>query len=351
MSKLRVGVSVGDLNGVGMEIIFKTFRDKAMQEMCTPLVFGNAKAAGFYRKATKSNDFSFNIVSTAKEAVANKANLVVVSNEEINIQPGTPSKETGAFAAESLKAATDALSQGLIDVLVTAPIDKNTIQSADFNFPGHTEYLTHYAGQKESLMFMISENIRVATLSNHVAVKDILAEITQDKLRAKLDILIKSLQNDFGIVKPKVAVLGLNPHAGDNGQIGNEEKEIIQPALKSYTNDDAIVMGPYSADGFFGNGTYKQFDAVLSMYHDQGLVPFKLLSFGSGVNFTAGLPVVRTSPDHGVAYDIAGKNTVDENSFRQAIYAAIDIFKMRKKLKEWRENPLEHHELKSDRKH
>jgi 4-hydroxythreonine-4-phosphate dehydrogenase len=350
MSKLKVGISVGDLNGVGMEIIFKTFRNRAMNDMCTPIVFGNAKAAGFYRKATKSNEFSFNIVNSVSEISVDKANLVAISNEEISLTPGTASKQTGAFAAQSLKAATEALSKGEVDVLVTAPIDKNTIQSADFNFPGHTEYLTNFAGEKESLMFMVSENIRVATLSNHVALKDVVHDISQDKIKAKLDILIKSLQDDFGVVKPKVAVLGLNPHAGDNGQIGEEEKEIIIPALKAYNQNDAIVMGPYSADGFFGNGSYKQFDAVLSMYHDQGLVPFKILSFGSGVNFTAGLPVVRTSPDHGVAYDIAGKNTVDENSFRQAIYMAIDVFKMRKKLKEWRENPLEHHELKVDRK-
>ena len=350
MAKLKVGISVGDLNGVGMEIIFKTFRNKAMSDMCTPVVFGNAKAAGFYRKATKSNEFSFNIVNSIADISVDKANLVAISNEEISLSPGSPSKQTGAFAAQSLKAATDALSKGEIDVLVTAPIDKNTIQSADFNFPGHTEYLTHYAGEKESLMFMVSENIRVATVSNHVALKDVVNDITQDKIKAKLDILVKSLQDDFGVMKPKVAVLGLNPHAGDNGQIGDEEKEIILPALKAYNQSEAVVMGPYSADGFFGNGSYKQFDAVLSMYHDQGLVPFKILSFGSGVNFTAGLPVVRTSPDHGVAYNIAGKNIVDENSFRQAIYTAIDVFNTRKKLKEWRENPLEHHEIKVDRK-
>lgn len=350
MEKLKIGISVGDLNGVGMEIIFKTFRNKAMSDMCTPVVFGNAKAAGFYRKATKSNEFSFNIVSNVSEIDVNKANLVAISNEEITLQPGTPSKQTGAFAVQSLKAATEALSKGEVDVLVTAPIDKNTIQSPEFNFPGHTEYLTDFAGEKESLMFMVSENLRVATLSNHVALKDVIKDITQDKIKAKLDILIKSLQDDFGVVKPKIAVLGLNPHAGDNGQIGEEEKEIISPALKAYNTNEAIVLGPYSADGFFGNGNYKQFDAVLSMYHDQGLTPFKILSFGSGVNFTAGLPVVRTSPDHGVAYDIAGTNQVDENSFRQAIYTAIDIFKMRRKLKEWRENPLEHHEIKVDRK-
>lgn len=350
MSKIRLGVSVGDLNGVGMEIIFKTFREKAILEMCTPLVFGNAKAAGFYRKASKSSDFSFNIVNDANSAVEGKANLVVINNNEINIQPGTPSKATGAFAAESLKATAKALSSGFIDAMVTAPIDKNTIQSSSFNFPGHTEYLTHYSGQKESLMFMVSEHVRVATLSNHVALKDAAADLSRDKLRIKLDLLIKSLQNDFGIIHPKVAVLGLNPHAGDNGQIGNEENEIIIPELQNYRAESATVMGPYSADGFFGNGAYKAFDAVLAMYHDQGLVPFKLLSFGNGVNFTAGLPVVRTSPDHGVAYNIAGQNIANENSFRQAVYMAIDIYNTRQKLKEWRQNPLEHHEIKPERK-
>ena len=337
---IKVGISVGDLNGIGMELIIKTLSDNRMCQMCTPIVYGNAKAAAFYRKSVRMPEFNFNIIKQATEAKRNKPNLLNISNEEIVLNPGKPSRETGKFAYDSLKAATEDLANGLIDVLVTAPIDKDSIQSKDFDFKGHTEFLTKYANADESLMLMISENVKVATATNHLSLAEVAKSFTKELIVKKTEILLQSLQRDFGIQKPKVAVLGLNPHAGDNGTIGEEEKKIIIPAIEELKSKGHLVFGPYAADGFFGAGTYKQFDATLSCYHDQGLVPYKLLSFGSGVNFTAGLPIVRTSPDHGVAYDIAGQNKAEPSSFRQAIYASIDIYNTRSKMKEWHANPL-----------
>lgn len=337
---LKVGISVGDLNGIGMEVIIKALSDIRLCQLCTPVVYGNAKAAAFYRKAVKMPEFNFNIINSAKEAKKNKPNLVNISNEEISLNPGKASKETGAFAFKSLKAVTEDLANGELDVMVTAPIDKDSIQSSEFNFKGHTEYLTEYSNAEESLMLMISEHVKVATVTNHVAIKEVAETITKELIIQKAEILFKSLEKDFGIQKPKVALLGLNPHAGDNGTIGKEESEILLPAIEVLKERGYLIYGPYAADGYFGSGNYKNFDATLSCFHDQGLVPYKLLSFGAGVNFTAGLPIVRTSPDHGVGYDICGSNVSDPSSFRAAIYAGIDIFKTRNTLKEWSANPL-----------
>ena len=338
--KIIVGISQGDINGIGLEVIIKTFEDPQMLEICTPVVFGSNKTASFHRKTLNIEDFSFNQIREISELNHKRANIINVYEEEVAIEFGKQTETGGKYALKSLEAAAYALAQGKIDVLVTAPINKENIQSPDFKFPGHTEYLDEKFGDGNSLMFLVSDTLRVAVVTGHIPVTQVAQGLTTEKILKKIHVLNKSLKEDFAIRKPKIAVLGLNPHAGDNGVIGNEEQTIIIPAINKATEEGVLVYGPYSADGFFGNGTYKQFDAVLAMYHDQGLIPFKTIAFHSGVNFTAGLPIVRTSPDHGTAYDIAGKNIASEESFRKAIYAAIDIYKVRKQFKELSANPL-----------
>lgn len=338
----RVGITTGDLNGIGMEVIIKTMMDNRILSTCTPIVYGSVKTASFHRKALKINDFSFNIINNADEANPKKPNLINCWNEEVEVELGKPSTKTGQFAFRSIEAAAKDLASGKIDIIVTCPIDKKTIQSEDFNFVGHTEYFTQMSNVQDSLMLLCSEGLRVGVVTGHVPLKDVSSKLTKNLILEKLRILNQSLIRDFNIPRPKIAVLGLNPHAGDNGLLGEEEKNIIEPAVaEANTREGIMAFGPYPADGFFGSSQISHFDAVLAMYHDQGLTPFKALAFDSGVNFTAGLPVVRTSPDHGTAYDIAGQGIANENSFRQSIYLACDIFANRKFYKEVNANKLQ----------
>lgn len=347
--KIIVGISQGDINGIGLEVIIKTFLDPQMLEVCTPVIFGSNKTASFHRKALNIEDFSFNLIKDISEINHKRANIINVYEEDVIIELGAQTEAGGKYALKSLEAAAYALSQNQIDVLVTAPINKENIQSPDFKFPGHTEYLDEKFGTGDSLMFLVSDNLRVAVVTGHIPVTRVAQELTTEKIIKKLQVLNNSLIKDFSIRKPKIAVLGLNPHAGDNGVIGNEEQQIIIPAINKTKDEGMLVYGPYPADGFFGNGTYKNFDAVLAMYHDQGLIPFKTIAFNSGVNFTAGLPIVRTSPDHGTAYDIAGKNVASEESFRRAVYMAVDIYRTRRQYEEITSNPLSISLKKRDR--
>ncbi len=347
--KIIVGISQGDINGIGLEVIIKTFLDPQMLEICTPVLYSSLKTASFHRKALNIEDFSFNQIKDLSEINHKRANLINVYEEDVNIELGKQTETGGKYALKSLEAAAYALAQGKIHVLITAPINKENIQSPDFNFPGHTEYLEEKFGDGNSLMFLVSDTLRVAVATGHIPVTQVAQALSTEKILKKIHALHKSLIQDFEIRKPKIAILGLNPHAGDNGVIGNEEKEIILPAIAKATEAGMLVFGPYPADGFFGNEAYKKFDAVLAMYHDQGLIPFKTISFNSGVNFTAGLPVVRTSPDHGTAYDIAGKNIASEESFRKAVYTAIDIYNRRKQYKEISANPLKINPIRRER--
>lgn len=335
---IKVGISIGDLNGIGSEIVLKTFEDARMLELCTPVIFASAKLITFVKKRFNS-DINFQGIDDASQAIDGKVNVVNVWKENSIVNFGVEDKEAGAYAFKSLEAATAALKKGDIDVLVTAPINKHTIQSENFKFPGHTDYLAKEL-EGESLMFMITDTLRVGLLTDHVAVKDVAATITPQLIEKKINIIYKTLQQDFRIPQPKIAVLGINPHSGDSGVIGKEDEEILKPTLEKIRNSGKVIFGPYSADSFFGSGNYKNFDAVVAAYHDQGLIPFKTLSFGSGVNFTAGLKKVRTSPDHGTAYEIAGKNEADHRSFREAVYKAIDIFRSRQEYMELTENVL-----------
>ncbi len=347
--KIIVGISQGDINGIGLEVIIKTFLDPQMLEICTPVIFGSNKTASYHRKALNIEDFSFNQIHNVSEINHKRANIINVYDEDVVIELGKQTANGGKYALKSLEAAANALEKGEVDVLVTAPINKENIQSPDFNFPGHTEYLEKKFGNGSSLMFLVSDTLRVAVATGHIPVTQVGQELTKEKIIKKIQALHKSLIEDFSIRKPKIAVLGLNPHAGDNGVIGNEEQLLIQPAVEKAKEEGMLVYGPYSADGFFGSGTYKNFDAILAMYHDQGLIPFKTISFNSGVNFTAGLPIVRTSPDHGTAYDIAGKNLASEESFRRAVYLAVDIYKTRNQYAELTANPLTFSLKKRDR--
>lgn len=338
-SKIKIGISIGDINGIGMEVIIKTFIDSRMLELCTPIVYGSSKISQYHRKALGINDFSFHTINSIKEVNHKKPNLIECWQEDIDINFGTSTSDGGKYALLSLEAATKDLEAGNIDALVTAPINKDNIQSDTFNFPGHTEYLSaKFEGQ--SLMLMVNDFIRVGVVTNHIPVSAIANTLTADTIFSKIKILNKSLSQDFCINGPKIAVLALNPHAGDNGLIGKEEQDIIIPAINNAKSIGINVFGPYPADGFFGSGNYQKFDAVLAMYHDQGLIPFKSLSFSEGVNFTAGLSIIRTSPDHGVAYEIAGQNKAAENSFRKAVYLACDVYKNRVLAETLNENPL-----------
>lgn len=338
-SKIKIGISIGDINGIGMEVVIKTFLDSRMLDICTPVVYGSSKIASIHRKALEISDFSFNRIKNHKEITPKKPNLIECWEEDVNVVFGESTPEGGKYALISLDAATKDLQEGFIDALVTAPINKKNIQSDDFNFPGHTEYLNNKFGG-ESLMFMVNEAVKVGLVTNHIPLNAVAGSISADNIFSKIKLMNRALIQDFCINSPKIAVLGLNPHAGDNGLIGKEEQEMIIPAVNNAKSIGINAFGPYPADGFFGSENYKKFDAVLAMYHDQGLIPFKTLSFGDGVNFTAGLSIIRTSPDHGVAYDIAGQNKASENSFRQAIYMACDIHKNRNLYEEINENPL-----------
>ncbi|EDM37075.1 putative 4-hydroxythreonine-4-phosphate dehydrogenase [Pedobacter sp. BAL39] len=333
-NKIKIGISIGDINGIGLEVILKTLSESRILDFCTPIVYGHTKVASYHRKALGLSDFNFNVITEAQLANPKKANLINCWEEDVKIELGTATQTGGKYALLSLEKATEDLVKGEIDALVTAPINKHNIQSDQFSFPGHTEYLMERSGSKDVLMFLLSEDIRVGVVTGHIPVSEVSRSITVEKIVKKLQLMNESLKKDFWIEKPKIAVLGLNPHAGDNGLLGTEEAEIIMPAIQQAFDKGIISFGPYPADGFFGKGSYKQFDAVLAMYHDQGLIPFKTIAFGRGVNFSAGLKIVRTSPDHGTGYDIAGKNVADPGSFAEALFAAVHIVRNRKEQEE-----------------
>lgn len=336
--KIIIGISIGDLNGIGGEIVIKIFEDQRVLELCTPVIYASVKTISFLKKYFKSN-LQFNGINNASQVVHGKVNVVNVWKENVNIKFGTENPKIGELAIKSLQFATRDLKKELINVLVTAPINKHNIQSDKFKFPGHTDYLNQEL-QGNSLMFMVTDKLKVGLLTDHVPVKDVSAHITKELIISKIETIHKSLKMDFGIRKPKIAVLGINPHTGDNGVIGNEDDEVMRPTLEKIRETGKLVYGPFSADSFFGSNAYENYDAVVASYHDQGLIPFKTLSFGNGVNFTAGLNRVRTSPDHGTAYEIAGKGVADVSSFKEAIYTGIQIFRNRKMNEELTANPL-----------
>ncbi len=339
-NKPTIGFTCGDVNGIGIELIIKTVGDPRLLEICTPVVFASNKVINFYRKSIPEINFNFASLRDLFRINHKQINIYNCWEEEVAITPGVMNELGGRYAIKSLSIAAHALKEGKIQGLVTAPIHKKNVQSTEFSHTGHTPYLKELFEVKDVLMLMTSENLKVGLVTEHVAVKDIAQYITKENILSKLQILHSSLQRDFGIDKPKIAVLGLNPHAGDEGLIGKEEEEIIKPAIKDAKYQNMLVVGPFSADAFFARSQYQKFNAVLAMYHDQGLIPFKSLSIGEGVNFTAGLTGVRTSPDHGTAFDIAGKNRADESSFRSAVFVAVDIINNRKQFEENRINPL-----------
>ncbi len=328
-NKPRIGITLGDLNGIGPEVVIKALADPRLLNIVTPVVYGSTRVLSYYRKLMGLEELNYSQVKTKGQFFPKVINVVNCWEEEIKITPGQPSKDGGRAALMSLKKVVEEVKEGLLDGFVTAPIDKNTIHGDDFPFRGHTEYLTQTFEAMESLMLMVGESLKVGLVTEHVSLKEVSEHITKERVELKIRLLELSLKNDFRISKPKIAVLGLNPHAGDEGLIGDEENLVIKPVIADLKSKGKLVMGPYPADGFFGSGQHKKFDGILAMYHDQGLVPFKYIDFENGVNFTAGLPTVRTSPDHGTAYSIAGKNQADESSLRQAIFVATDIIKNR----------------------
>ncbi|MBS1682767.1 MAG: 4-hydroxythreonine-4-phosphate dehydrogenase PdxA [Bacteroidetes bacterium] len=327
--KPRIGITLGDINGIGAEVVIKALADTRLLNILTPVIYGSTRVLSYYRKLMNTEDFNYSQVKTKGQLFAKSINVVNCWEEVIEITPGQPSKQGGRAALLSLKKSVEELKEGLIDALVTAPIDKNTIHGEEFPHRGHTEYLTQEFNAGESLMLLAGNNLKVGLVTEHIPVHEITKHLTRDRVELKIRLLEMSLKKDFNISKPKIAVLGLNPHAGDNGLLGTEENEIIKPVIADLKSKGKLIVGPLAADGFFGSNQYKAYDAVLAMYHDQGLIGFKTIDFSTGVNFTAGLPVVRTSPDHGTAYAIAGKNQADESSLRQAIYLACDIVKTR----------------------
>ncbi|MBR7166457.1 MAG: 4-hydroxythreonine-4-phosphate dehydrogenase PdxA [Bacteroidaceae bacterium] len=337
---IRVGITQGDINGIGYEIIFKTFANPEMFDICTPVIYGSPKLAAYHRKALEL-DVPYNAVETTEEIQDGKLNIINCNSDDVHIELGCATKESGEAAYQALERAVKDYQEGVTDLLVTAPINKNSIQNEDFHFPGHTEYLQERLGNGEkSLMILCSGDLRFAIATSHLALRDVPAAITPELIEEKLNIFNKSLKEDFNIDAPRIAVLSLNPHSGDNGLLGKEEIEIIIPTIEKMSKEGVLCYGPFGVDGFMGSGKYTHFDGILAMYHDQGLTPMKLLAMSNGVNFTAGLEAVRTSPAHGVAYDIAGKGCADENSFRQAIYTAIDIYRNRERYHAARRRPL-----------
>ena len=344
LAKIRVGISIGDLNGIGGEVVLKTFEDSRMTDFCTPIIFASNKTISKLKNDLEIN-INYNGIKEVQKAIAGKINVVNVWAETPTISFGQATEESGKYALKSLRAAVKALKSNEIDLLVTAPINKKNIQTKDFDFPGHTDYLASEL-EGESLMFMVTENLRIGLLTDHLAVKDVAEAITPKLIRNKIRIMENTLKMDFGIRKPKIALLGINPHSGDNGVIGQEDDEVLKPVIRELSDDGHLVYGPYAADSFFGSEGYKSFDAILAAYHDQGLIPFKTLSFGKGVNFTAGLSKVRTSPDHGTAYEIAGKGKADPASFKEAVFMAISIFRKRKEFQKLMKNPLQKQKIK-----
>ena len=333
-----VGISIGDLNGIGSEVVLKTFEDSRMLEFCTPVIFANVKIISFVKKTFESTS-AIHGIDTLEQIVVGKINVLNVWRENVDLNFGVNDDKVGKYAIKSFVTATKALKEGKIDVLVTAPINKYNIQSDEFKFPGHTDYLNQEL-EGNALMFMVQDTLRVGLLTDHIPVNDVASHLTEELIKQKIETIKQSLIQDFSINKPKIAVLGLNPHAGDGGVIGKEDETILKPVIKKLFEKGTMVFGPYPADGFFGNSQYEKFDAVIAAYHDQGLIPFKTLSFGNGVNYTAGLNKIRTSPDHGTAYDIAGKGIANHNSFKEAVFLAIDIYNSRNEYAEISKKPL-----------
>lgn len=341
MSKLPIiGITLGDINGVSPEVIIKTLLDNRIADYCTPVLYGSPKVISFWKKAMGHPDFNLHIIKSLDQIHHKKPNILVCWDEEVEIRPGEETTVAGKYAFKSLEMAARDVQEGKIHAIVTGPLNKHNVNTAELPFKGHTEYLAQQANTKDYIMMLMSDNLKVGLVTGHVPLSEVASHISKELILKKLRIMNKSLQQDFSITKPKIAVLGLNPHAGDNGLLGNEDKEIIAEAVKAAQAENLIAYGPYSSDGFFGSRQFHKFDAVLAMYHDQGLIPFKYLAFEDGVNYTAGLPFVRTSPDHGTAYNIAGKNQASETSFRNALYLALDIVRTRNENFKLKESPL-----------
>lgn len=333
-----VGISIGDLNGIGSEVVLKTFEDSRMLELCTPVIFANVKIMTFIKKNLDATT-ALHGIDKLDQIVPGKINVFNLWKEGVDLNLGVNDEKVGTYAIKSFTAATQALKEGIIDVLVTAPINKYNVQSEEFKFPGHTDYLDQEL-EGNALMLMVQDNLRVGLLTDHIPLSEVASHLTEELIMKKIETVRKSLIQDFSINNPKIAVLGLNPHCGDGGLIGKEDDAVLRPALKKIFDKGTLVFGPFPADGFFGSGQYEKYDAIIATYHDQGLIPFKTLSFGKGVNYTAGLNKVRTSPDHGTAYDIAGKGLADNNSFKEAVYLALDVYRSRIQYAEITEKPL-----------
>lgn len=344
-NKPIVGISIGDINGIGLEVIIKSLLDNRIFDFCTPVVYGSSKVVAYHQKPLDNTGFSFNIIKYPKEANPKRANLINCWIEEIPVVFGKENETGGKYALKSLDAALKDIKSGYIQALVTAPLSKKAVSIVNKDFTGHTDYIKREFNASDNLMLMVGDFLKIGLVTVHVPLSEVSALLSQSKIISKVQILDDSLKKDFGILKPKIAVLGLNPHAGESGLIGKEELEVITPAVNQIKSNGIIIYGPYSADGFFGSGNFKNFDAVLAMYHDQALIPFKYMHFGNGVNFTAGIDIVRTSPDHGVGFDIAGKNCASEESFRQAIYKACDIYAARTSFIDSKANKLSIKEL------
>jgi len=340
MRKLKLGITIGDVNGIGPEVIIRTLNDKRISDRFIPIIYGSSKVISYYRNVVEAKEFNTSYFEGFQKMYPGKIYVKNCWENKVDINIGKPTEDGGKFAQFALLEAVKDAKAGNLDGIITAPINKHAMQLSGFKFPGHTEYFADAFEIKESLMMMVSDSLKVALVTNHLPVKDIPTHLTKEKIKTKLKLLIKTLQVDFGIDKPNIAILGLNPHAGDNGTIGNEEIDIIRPVIVEAKHNNIVVSGPYPADGFFGSGQFKKFDAILAMYHDQGLIPFKTLSFGNGVNFTAGLPIVRTSPDHGTAYDLVGTGTADISSFRNAIFLALDVARNNRDYAEMNKDPL-----------
>ncbi len=345
---IKVGISHGDINGIGYEVIMKTLQDSRILDMCIPIIYGSPKIAAYHRKALNITSLSLNHIRSAKDAGPKRAHVLNCIDDNLRVELGKSTPDAGEASYSALNRAVADLKDGFIDVLVTAPINKDNIQSEKFNFPGHTEFLSERLNSPDFLMLMVSETMKVGVVTTHLPLSKVAENITKEAVLSKIRIISQTLLKDFAITKPRIAVFGLNPHAGDNGLLGKEEIEIIQPAIEQARDEGIIALGPYPADGFFGSQDYRKFDAILAMYHDQGLIPFKLASFDRGVNYTAGLPFVRTSPAHGTAYSIAGEDKASPDSFRQALYLAIDIFRNRKIYEEISRNPLKKYDISSN---
>jgi len=342
--RIKVGITHGDINGIGYEIILKTFADERITELCTPIVYGSVKLAVYHQKAMELPAVNFKIIRTPGEALEGKVNIINCINNEQKVEFAKVSSESGQAAYVALESAVADMKRRAIDVLLTAPVNKHAIHSDRFHFAGHTEYLNSHFGNDDdtqSLMILVHDSLRIALVTGHIPLAEVSSQLTSQSIIDKLRIFRKALIQDFGIIRPRIAILSLNPHASDNGLLGAEENDVIIPAIRAAENNGFMVFGPYAADGFFGTEKHLQFDGVLAMYHDQGLIPFKTIAKGNGVNYTAGLPVVRTSPAHGTAYDIAGQNKASATSFRQALYTALDIYRNRNRHQEMTANPLQ----------